>query len=155
MLAIIAALVAHVLGIAVGWALRGTGSWCPTCGSWMACTQCPRPVAGRLPPRPRLAGIRPVSHPHWCDRKACTIGEPAQQYCVARRTPARKSLPAARTTPSTCSWSKRPAGPKEVVVSMAWHRSSTVALDVHSLGKLHEATAALLDLLAEPQGCDA
>lgn len=52
MLVIIAALVAivaFVAGLAVGWAARGTASWCPDCGSTKDCTACQQPVAGRLP----------------------------------------------------------------------------------------------------------
>jgi hypothetical protein len=49
MLTLIVATVAVIIGLAVGWTLRGTTSWCAVCGNLMACTECPRPVAGRRP----------------------------------------------------------------------------------------------------------
>jgi len=49
MLTTFIALVALVVGAAAGWAMRGPRRWCPNCGGWMACTECPRAVAGRLP----------------------------------------------------------------------------------------------------------
>jgi hypothetical protein len=49
MLTFIVAIVALVIGLAVGWTLRATPSWCRVCGSVLACTECPRPVAGRHP----------------------------------------------------------------------------------------------------------
>ena len=48
LIVVLVAFIAFVAGLAVGWAVRGTRSWCQDCGNPMACTECPRPVAGRL-----------------------------------------------------------------------------------------------------------
>jgi hypothetical protein len=48
-LLIIIALSAIVAGFALGWASRGATTWCPSCGNRLACTECPRPIAGRFP----------------------------------------------------------------------------------------------------------
>lgn len=51
------ALVALATGLAVGWWARGNASWCENCGNPKACTECPRPVAGRM--RPARAAHQP------------------------------------------------------------------------------------------------
>lgn len=95
-----------------------------------------------------------MSHPHWCDPQTCTIADPAQLYSVARRHASKEITVGHQEHPIHLLLVQEAGRLPTVVVSTAWTRS-TAELDVQSTQQLHEATAVLLDLLADPQGSDA
>jgi hypothetical protein len=40
MVVLVIAVAAAVIGLALGWALRGPARWCPGCGASLVCRQC-------------------------------------------------------------------------------------------------------------------
>ena len=67
MIAVFTGLVALVVGVALGWALRGPAKWCGRCGDTLRCPQCsPLPAVGRAAIPMRQPAVptadRPLPH---------------------------------------------------------------------------------------------